>query len=105
MGRPYNFPNFLPRAGRGIPQQNTDVSLREERNLSVVSWMTGFFFFFFLFATLLHMEFPARDQIRAAIATYTAAEAMPDPLTHYVGLEIEPADRPCVLVLQRHLRS
>ena len=47
MGRPYNFPNFLPRAGRGIPQQNTDVSLREERNLTVVSWMTGFFFFSF----------------------------------------------------------
>ena len=32
----------------------------------------------------------ARDQIGAAVATYAAAVAMPDPLTHHTGLGLNP---------------
>lgn len=33
----------------------------------------------------------ARDQIGLAVVTYVAAVVMPEPFTHCVGLEIEPA--------------
>ena len=37
----------------------------------------------------------ARDQILAAVVTYTAAVAVPDPLTHCVGPEIKPGSWCC----------
>ena len=43
----------------------------------------------------------ARDQIRATVATYAAAAAMPDPLTHCAG----PGIWTCVLALQQHRPS
>ena len=33
----------------------------------------------------------AKDQTQAAVSIYTTAAAMPDPLIHCAGLEIEPA--------------
>ena len=42
------------------------------------------------------MEFPgAGDQIQAAVVTYTAAAAMPHPLTYFTGLGTEPASWCC----------
>lgn len=42
---------------------------------------------------LLHMEGPTqpRDRIQATAATYTAAGAMLNPLTHCTGLGVKPA--------------
>ena len=41
-----------------------------------------FFFFFFMAAPVAHGSSRARDGIQAADATYTAAVAIPDPITH-----------------------
>ena len=46
---------------------------------------------FFFLAALRYMEFPARDHIRATVATYATVVATPDPLTHYAEQGIEPA--------------
>ena len=37
----------------------------------------------------------AKDQIRAAVGTYTTAVAMSDPLTHYAWLGIKPVSWFC----------
>lgn len=49
-----------------------------------------FVFLFLLWLPCGIWSSPARDQIRAAVATYTAALATPDPLTHFAGPGIEP---------------
>ena len=47
-------------------------------------------FSFLFLATQWHMEFPGQAQIQATVVTHDTAAAMPDPLTHCAGPEIEP---------------
>ena len=55
-------------------------------------WVFFFFFFFFFFWLLYSIwSSQARDEIWANVVAYSAAMAELDPLTHYVGLGIEPA--------------
>ena len=58
-------------------------------------------FFFFYWLPLGIWSFRARDQIRATVATYVTAVAMPDPLTHCTRAR----NWTCVLMLQRGLQS
>ena len=53
------------------------------------------FFFFLFWPPHGTWSSQARDQIWAAVATYTAAAAMPYPLTHCAGLGIEPVSWCC----------
>ena len=46
-------------------------------------------------ASAAHGSSQARGEIQAAVATYTAAAATPDPLTRCAGLGIEPGPWRC----------
>ena len=50
-----------------------------------------FFFFFWMAETMAHGSSQARNWIWTTAARYTATAAMPDPLTHWGRLGIEPA--------------
>ena len=51
---------------------------------------------FFLMATpAVYASSQTRGQIQAAVSTYVAAAAMPDPLTHFAGAGIELASWRC----------
>ena len=54
----------------------------------IVEFLLFFFFFFWLPCGI--WSFWARDQIRAVVATYAAAVAMPVPLTHSARPGINP---------------
>ena len=49
----------------------------------------SFFLFSTFWATLWHIEFPARGQIQTTVVTYAKAVAMLDPLTSGPGIEPE----------------
>ena len=55
-----------------------------------LQWSFFFFFFFFMTAPAAYGSSRARDWIWAPAVTYIIAVAMPDPLTHCIGLGIKP---------------
>ena len=61
-----------------------------EVQLIFVSWFSSFSFFFW--PPLGIWSSQAKDEIRATVATYTTAAAMPDPLTHSASLFRDAAD-------------
>ena len=77
------------------------LSLNQKQNQSICFPLQIFFlfylFFFSFLATQKKMEFlgqgcsQARNQIQAEVATYAAAAAMPDHLTHCASPGINPA--------------
>ena len=58
-------------------------------------WLFWIFFFFHFWPPCSISSSLARDQIQAAVATYSATVATSDPLTHSAGLGIEPASCCC----------
>ena len=76
----------VPHAGASVPMElppspHVDVFTNPRSSLNCVIW--GFFFFSPLFGPPDGLwSSQARHQIQAAVATYTTAVAMLDPLTH-----------------------
>ena len=81
------FPSPLPRVHW---RRTAEVKRRKRENYDFLKLI------FFFWPHLLDIDFQARNQIWATVvtyttvATYTAAAAMPDPLTHCTRLGIEP---------------
>ena len=48
------------------------------------------FFFIFMATPTAYERYQSRDGIRATVVTYTAGAAAESPLTHCIGLRIEP---------------